>query len=807
MARGGGSGPATSAACCQTVSGRGCCCSSCLRVCSLWSLESHTKKQSLPSQQTHTRTTKQNNTGSLLLLGRADLLQAKVAGARVDLLAAERALAPALATSTSAASTAGDAGSGRAVGGGAVAAVALRAWPRPRRPQDSVIAAYAVPAAGGDGAAAAAQLVAALRAAAERALPPAARPASYTLLAALPRSPAGKLLRSQLPPPPGYEDQQLQQEQEEKEQSAAQPAQPASTARPRPPPSESDVMAAFVTALGGAAAAAAARLEATSDFFAHAGGDSLAAAAVAAALGVDARLVFACPTARSLAAALGRPAAAAAAGAAAAAAGGPAQAAEAAEGLFPAAKRRRLVVEVAPAGSASGAGALPAGGGIEVVWRQPLGECVDAAPRLARLPLLAGAAAPTLCVLACSHAGQVGCFQAARGARVWGADWPDCRCDAGLAVAPGLGEVAVATRGGELRVLCCRTGAARQTVALGGEPRAAPAVDPWRDGGAGGVGGWWWLAAHGAKQLTAVEPSGGSGDLQSDPVQSSGRRILRLALPAACSAAVAFSRRRRRAFAALLDGSVCAVDVVESGSGAGDGGAGAGGSSAAPALQLAWRDAGHAAPVFSAPVAVAPRGGGRPQGQQQGEEAEEEELLIVGHVDGLVRALPTADGGDLGSAGGSAPALRWSVQLPGGQLFADLVPIGGGARPAVLAATHAGALHCLDAARGARLWSLDLGAGPISAAPAVAGGAIVVCCSGGALLALRGDGDRGDGSSLTVPSQPPRLLSCAQMPGELFSSPAAVVDEGAGGAAPSVLCFFGCRDDHLYCVRASLASG
>ena len=106
------------------------------------------------------------------------------------------------------------------------------------------------------------------------------------------------------------------------------------------------------------------RLEPTSDFFRDAGGNSLAAAAAAAHLGIDLRLVYAYPTARSLAAALRNPRAEAPAAAkAAAAAGGGAAVRGGAD---------QDLKQVPPAAAAAAAPieAVP-GSGNEVSWKSP----------------------------------------------------------------------------------------------------------------------------------------------------------------------------------------------------------------------------------------------------------------------------------------------------------------------------------------------------------------------------------------------------------------------------------------------------
>jgi len=443
--------------------------------------------------------------GSLLVLGRVDQGQAKVGGVRVDLLAVERFL----------------------LGCDGVAEAAVRAWQHPRRPQDSLLAAYIV-AKQQQQQQQESGLISRLQAAAAAALQPPARPTSYTLLPSLPRSAAGKLLRLQLPMLPAaaggpVPTDQTHHHQQQQQQQAQLPA------------SEAQVMAAFVAALGGNSNHPG--LEATSDFFTSGGGDSLAAAAVAGALGIDVRLVFAHPTARALAAAL-RPTEEQRGASAEKQRG----AGDEAEGLFPAAKRRRLVVDVERSSAAataspavshslpqllshathgtviSSAGIVHRGGltgqhamaaahpdtpisSLQVAWHQPLGLCIDAAPQLVVLQAAGTTTTTTTTnavVLACSHSGEVACFDAATGTAFWRAQLPG-RCDAGLAVELRLRELAVACSGGVLRSLDLGSGAVLREVECGGELRSAPAVDP---------SGRWWVAGHG-QQLVVMEPGEG----------------------------------------------------------------------------------------------------------------------------------------------------------------------------------------------------------------------------------------------------------------------------------------------------------
>eukprot|EP00879_Flechtneria_rotunda_P007325 GHRR01007684.1.p1 GENE.GHRR01007684.1~~GHRR01007684.1.p1 ORF type:complete len:1295 (+),score=553.20 GHRR01007684.1:1159-5043(+) len=287
--------------------------------------------------------------GVLWLRGRCDH-QIKVKGVRVDLLEVERVLSQ----------------------HHMVDQVALKAWPHPVRQQDSQLVIYVVLHCNNSSIQATAAPASATEAAAQPSakavqqadqqqqqrwqppsdwrqqlqqfaaakLPAAARPSSYILLSQLPRSTAGKVLRSQLPPPhTAVSTSKITQKQCAASSAAvasvavvANAAEAAAAAtengrdseglsissaqQAKPLLPEVMVMHAMLKALHGSLAAAnhtaitaaahgpgATRFEPTDDFF-SAGGDSLAAATAAAELGIDIRLVYAYTTARSLAACL-----------------------------------------------------------------------------------------------------------------------------------------------------------------------------------------------------------------------------------------------------------------------------------------------------------------------------------------------------------------------------------------------------------------------------------------------------------------------------------------------------------------------
>ena len=192
------------------------------------------------------------------LLGRLDH-QVKVGGARVDLVELEACLS----------------------GHPAVKEAAARAWKIPLPdatehkavPMSSaggldrdqtqndrvVIVAYVVLAPEVDmdslvASSRAPSLIADIKARVERTLPSAAVPADLIVLPSLPRTPAGKLIRGQLPPAAWMQATKIS--------PSAPPVQPSSHNPLPSTPSESMVMAAFIRALGRR------DLEPTDDFFA-----------------------------------------------------------------------------------------------------------------------------------------------------------------------------------------------------------------------------------------------------------------------------------------------------------------------------------------------------------------------------------------------------------------------------------------------------------------------------------------------------------------------------------------------------------
>jgi len=732
-----------------------------------------------------------------------------------------------------------------------------------------------------------------------RCLAPAARPAHYVLLRQLPRTPAGKVARGELPglqqlagtpagDGPGGELPALQQ--------LAQGAAAAGAAGGKPT-TEAAVMRAFVGALGGEGQGSWPPLEPTSNFFDQ-GGDSLAAAEAAAALGVDARLVLAYPTARSLAAHLS----------ALHAPGGALQDQDQQAGPGPGPgpasnKRQRLqaaAAQLPPAPEAAAAGRAgaveqllrscarvavctaasgvshavrgpeswqgaaegsaapphssphpprarqllppPSAWLLEPHCRLPLGRCVDAAP-VVLAAHADGSAPPRLLALACSHSGEVACLDVAAAACCWRVQLPG-RTDAGMVAMSDMRRVVVACGDALLLSLRLSDGQLLGSCECGGGVRAAPVEGAATGAGSAAAAVVGYAGPTGGNAAGVVAwPAGAAADAVGDAagqplvwVATHGKQLLGICppcsilycqhLPAACSTRVAVvpltaapaagpAPAPRSAWAAppaggaaglvvasLLDGSTIAFQLptrMQQAQQQQQCVQGPPGS-----LTQVWGHAGPA-PVFSSPAVVVhdtPLAGAAPSSQQQ--------AVVVGHVNGAIAALDAASGQQV-----------WCqhLQPAGGQLFADLCCSPAAAPGCLLAATAAGRLHALRWRDGAQLWVVDLGGGPISAAPCwmlppgpeaagvrcggpplivvvAAGGLLSVLawqgCTGGSAAAQQADPSASSAQSPTpTASSAPSVVARVQMPGEAFSSPV-----GVGGWL-----LLGCRDDALHCLR------
>ena len=691
--------------------------------------------------------------GCLHLLGRRDH-QVKVSGVRVDLAEVEAALGqhPTVATA------------------------AAKLWQLPAGP---VLAAYVQLHSTGSGGSAAVQPSSSeLQDWCAHRLPPAAVPRHVLLLPQLPRSAAGKVQRSQLAHP--LEAQQAAgravAEFDTAEETAAahedglaaQPgSQPSKRQRTRPagalaaPPSELAVSRAFAAALSHSG------FEATSNLFAL-GGNSLMAAQIAGAVaGGDVEAVFRHPTVRSLAAHLASGAAAATAAAASgdqaeqpAALAVTARVLELDDGAAAAAEQRQ---ERQP-------------GRLWLAWRARMLQCVDAPPVLAEACPPAGEQ-PGALALACSHGGDVCCFDASSGRQLWQALLPD-QTDAGLVicdltthVAAGNGSdgapqqqqqqqqqqryVAVGTNGGTLVFLDAASGSVAGSIDCEGGIRAPPTCDPWC--------GLVWQPSHGRQLVVAAAP---------------GLRVAHLPLPAAVSAGVAFDVERRIAYVCCLDGSLLAVTVQPEGLAALVAGSDCAHSSSsgggAPALTVAWQRR-RDAPLF-APAAVLDGSGS----------------VVAAGVDGSVVCLDAISGSQLWRS--SVAGAVFAVPLP-------LPPVTG--RRVLLAGTQDGRLTALDCANGQQLSTTGLGAKitgvqllPAGPKPCVH---IVVTLACGVVVLLDAARLLGQGGSspgdAAVDSSGDSVLDAVRLPGDTFA--AVAVARSPGGSMRVVV---GCRDDHLYCL-------
>ena len=622
-----------------------------------------------------------------------------------------------------------------------VAAAAARLWQLPAGP---VLAAYVELQAGVSGSDSSSG---SLQEWCRQRLPAAAVPQHLRLLPQLPRSAGGKVQRSQLPPPSEAAAEAAAEgtpggaaeppPQPSKRLRAAGPAEGGAT--PPPAASELQISRAFAAALGHA------DFEATASLFAL-GGNSLMASQIAGEVaGGDIEAVFQHPTVRSLAAHLKlRAAAAALPPAAPAPAAGPGAAAA-----------LQLAARALDVGSSGSRGPQRAGM-LRLVWRARMQQCIDAAPLLTAAAAAGGGAdasqqakqgLPSSHVFACSHGGDVCCYEASSGQQLWQALLPD-RTDAGLALcyasSSGSGisacqqqeqqqqqqYVAVATNSGTLFFLHGGSGEVAGSVDAGGGIRAPPARDPWS--------GLVWQPTHGRQLLVAAAP---------------GREVARLPCPAAVSAAVTFAAQQRLAFVCCLDGSLLAVSALSSS------------SSGVDSLQLAvaWqRQLG--APLF---VPTTLHGG----------------CVIAAAVDGSIAALSCSDGSQL-----------WRASVASAVFAPPLLLHPREGHPGVLlVGSQAGQVAALDASSGQQLAAVELGSKVTGLAQlAQQQQLIAVTLAPGivALLDLDSLLDSRDGTA----GGSVCIRDVVQLPGDVFAPPA--VGSGGGIAV-------GCRDDHLYYLDCS----
>ncbi|KAL4447298.1 hypothetical protein ABPG77_007331 [Micractinium sp. CCAP 211/92] len=780
-----------------------------------------------------------DSSGCLHLVGRRDL-QAKISGARVDLSEVASALDE----------------------HAAVAAAAAKIWHLPAGP---VLEAYVELAAGqsaGSGE---------LRDWCKRRLPPAAVPQYVHVLAGLPRSAGGKVQRSELQPsvevaavlvaeapaasteaqaaaqggsPLSEPNHPAKRPRPASAPPAAEAERPAAAALPAPAPplqrrsvSEVEVSAAFALALGHS------DFEATTNLFSI-GGTSLTAAEIAG-LVASGRIesVLQHPTVRSLAAHLSELAARQAsegrlAAAAGDAPGGEAQRSKPAhleqeESKQPAAAEaaaavaRARLLDVITSARAEPAEQLElVRSSLHLAWRAKLLQCVDAAPLMVAEEQLARPSQPAHagagCIFACSHGGDVCCFDIASGQRRWQTILPD-RTDAGLALchgpSPSVGGsmqatqqgmrqsvtqqqsrersedrqqsgstrqayLAAATNGDELFFLDAAGGAVAGSMSLGAGICAPPVCDPWA--------GLVWQPTHGRQLLVVAAP---------------GREVDRLPLPAAVSAAVSFSAARRMAFVCCLDGSLLAIQAKEHQNlqkqHAQQEEQRAQQEAAAGQLSVAWQWRAMA-PLFT-PALVAGSS------------------VLAAAVDGSIAALSCHNGSPQWCASVPGPVFAPPLLLasPPAAVHSGVVLVGtqGGQLVALegLTGRQLAVAHVGDRVTGLQLLpqTPSMGAEQGGAGPSAAGErhnqrqlvvatlacGVVVLMNAGALLegsaSSTGESPNGSAGNSNTGSEGHGewLVDSVRLPGDVFAVPAAfpVISGGVSIA-------LGCRDDHLYCL-------
>lgn len=558
-------------------------------------------------------------------------------------------------------------------------------------------------------------------------LQPAAVPQHVALLPQLPLSASGKVQRSQLLQPQEVVDSRAA--------SAGEPVGPPSKRlRASPAAAPAAAVTELQTSLVFAAALGHSDFEATSNLFAL-GGNSLMAAQIAGAVaGGDVEAVLQHPTVRALTAFLNSRAQA---GATPAAAAGTIQQLAAPPAAVVAA--RRLSIN---GGGEQQQDQQQPGAMLQLAWRARMLQCVDAAPVLEAQPQ--AGCSPR--IFACSHGGDVCCYDASSGQQLWQTQLPDCT-DAGLALcrrpagsgdklAAGQQFVAAATNSGTLVFLDAASGAETGSVACGGGIRAPPACDPWC--------GLVWQPTHGRQLVVAAAP---------------GAECLRLPLPAAVSAAVAFDAEQRLAYVSCLDGTLLAIAVEPASLAATAAAAAASGSR----LQLAaaWQHQ-FGAPLFAPPLVLP---GGR---------------VVAAAVDGGVAGFGGRDGSQL-----------WQASV-GSAVFAPL--LAADSQRVLLAGMQSGKLAAIACSSGQQLAAVELGA-KVTGLQLLPSGAqdaqelLVATLAPGIVVladATRLLSSAGSGSS---------VLDAVQLPSDVFAPPAV---GSSDGGRPCVA--VGCRDDHLYCL-------
>lgn len=126
----------------------------------------------------------------------------------------------------------------------------------------------------------------------------------------------------------------------------------------------------------------------------------------------------------------------------------------------------------------------------QLVWSGRFEHCVDAPPALVRFASDDSDLEIGL-LLACSHGGQISCFQLENGQTLWSTLLED-HTDGGLAITGSLELVAVSC-GDVVCFLRLRDGQMLGSVSAGGAVKSAPTVDPW--------GSYMWATSHGNQIL------------------------------------------------------------------------------------------------------------------------------------------------------------------------------------------------------------------------------------------------------------------------------------------------------------------